>query len=233
MVVLDADSVMTGRTLVELVRTMEANPRVGLIQTVPIPARRDTLFGRLVQFAASLYSPMLATGQSFWHTDAANYWGHNAIVRIRPFVEHCTLPVLPGAPPLGGPLLSHDFVEAALMRRAGWGVYLLPSIGGSYEEVPANILDYAKRDRRWTQGSLQHLRLLRDAWPAPVEPPAFPARGPGLRRIAALASDAAGQYGLHRAALRSALRLFLAATRCFRTGRVPGRPRARSCRCWQ
>ena len=161
MVVLDADSVMTGRTLVELVRRMEANPRIGLIQTVPIPARRDTLFGRLVQFAASLYSPMLATGQSFWHTDAANYWGHNAIVRIGPFVEHCTLPVLSGDPPLGGPLLSHDFVEAALLRRAGWDVYLLPSIGGSYEEVPANILDYAKRDRRWTQGSLQHLRLLR------------------------------------------------------------------------
>ncbi len=161
MVVLDADSVMTGRTLVELVRRMEANPRIGLIQTVPIPARRDTLFGRLVQFAASLYSPMLATGQSFWHTDAANYWGHNAIVRIGPFVEHCTLPVLSGDAPLGGPLLSHDFVEAALLRRAGWDVYLLPSIGGSYEEVPANILDYAKRDRRWTQGSLQHLRLLR------------------------------------------------------------------------
>ena len=160
MVVLDADSVMTGSTLVELVRKMEANPRIGLIQTVPIPARRDTLFGRLLQFAACIYSPMLATGQSFWQTDAANYWGHNAIIRVGPFVEHCTLPVLAGNPPLGGPVLSHDFVEAALMRRAGWGVYLLPSIGGSYEEVPANILDYAKRDRRWTQGSLQHLRLL-------------------------------------------------------------------------
>ncbi len=161
MVVLDADSVMSGSTLVELVRAMEANPRIGLIQTVPIPARRDTLFGRLVQFAASLYSPMLATGQTFWQTDVANYWGHNAIIRVGPFVEHCTLPVLPGKPPLGGPILSHDFVEAALMRRAGWGVYLLASIGGSYEEVPGNILDYAKRDRRWTQGSLQHLRLLR------------------------------------------------------------------------
>ncbi len=160
MVVLDADSVMTGSTLVELVHRMEANPGIGLIQTVPIPARRDTLFGRLVQFAASVYSPMLATGQSFWQTDAANYWGHNAIVRIEPFVEHCSLPVIGGTPPLGGPVLSHDFVEAAWMRRAGWGVYLLPSIGGSYEEVPANILDYAKRDRRWTQGSLQHLRLL-------------------------------------------------------------------------
>ena len=103
---------------------------------------------------------MLATGQSFWQTDTANYWGHNAIIRIRAFADHCNLPVLPGSPPLGGAILSHDFVEAALMRRAGWQVYLLPSLGGSYEDVPDNIVDYATRDRRWTQGSLQHLRLL-------------------------------------------------------------------------
>ena len=160
MVVLDADSIMTGSVLVELVRIMEASPRAGLIQTVPIPARRDTLFGRLLQFAASLYSPMLAAGQSFWQTDAANYWGHNAIIRVRAFADHCNLPVLPGHPPLGGPILSHDFVEAALLRRAGWLVHLLPSIGGSYEEVPGNIIEYATRDRRWAQGSLQHLRLL-------------------------------------------------------------------------
>ena len=160
MVVLDADSVMCGSTMVTLVRTMEANPSAGLIQTVPVPARRTTLFGRLVQFAGCLYSPMLATGQSFWQTDAANYWGHNAIIRVRAFAEHCNLPVLPGNPPLGGAILSHDFVEAALMRRAGWQVYLLPSLGGSYEEIPDNVVDYATRDRRWTQGSLQHLRLL-------------------------------------------------------------------------
>ena len=160
MVMLDADSIMTGSLLVELVRIMEATPRAGLIQTVPIPARHDTLFGRLLQFAASLYSPMLAAGQSFWQTDAANYWGHNAIVRVQAFTDYCSLPVLPGHPPLGGPILSHDFVEAALLRRAGWPVYLLPSIGGSYEEVPGNIVEYAKRDRRWAQGSLQHLRLL-------------------------------------------------------------------------
>ena len=160
MVVLDADSVMCGSTMVELVRTMEATPNAGLIQSVPVPARRATLFGRLVQFAGCLYSPMLATGQSFWQTDTANYWGHNAIVRVRAFADHCSLPMLPGNPPMGGAILSHDFVEAALMRRAGWHVYLLPSIGGSYEEVPDNIVDYATRDRRWTQGSLQHLRLL-------------------------------------------------------------------------
>ena len=160
MVVLDADSVMTGPTLVELARAMERHPAAGLIQTVPIPARRPTFFGRLLQFAAELYSPLLATGQSFWQTDSANYWGHNAIIRVTAFTELCRLPVLSGRPPLGGAILSHDFVEAALMRRGGWNVYLLPYLGGSYEEVPGNIFDYAIRDRRWSQGSLQHLRLL-------------------------------------------------------------------------
>ena len=160
MVVLDADSIMTGPTLVALVRQMEANPQAGLVQTVPIPARRRTLFGRFIQFAASLYSPMLAAGQSFWQGDAANYWGHNAIVRVQAFTDCCRLPVLSGAPPFGGAILSHDFVEAALLRQGGWHVYLAPVLGGSYEDVPSNLIEYVKRDRRWTQGSLQHLRLL-------------------------------------------------------------------------
>ncbi len=160
MVVLDADSVMSGQSLVDLVRAMQANPMAGLIQTVPVPIRQTTLFGRLLQFAACVYSPMIATGQSFWQGDAANYWGHNAIVRLSAFIDHCDLPVLRGEPPWGGEILSHDFVEAALLRRAGWHVYLLPSVGGSYEELPGTILDYATRDRRWAQGSLQHLRLL-------------------------------------------------------------------------
>lgn len=160
MVVLDADSVMSADTLVRLVRTMDANPRAGLVQTVPLPGPQTTRFGRFIEFAAGLYGPMLAAGQSFWQGDAANYWGHNAIVRIDPFVTHCRLPVLSGAPPLGGEILSHDFVEAALLRRAGWGVYLLAGAGGSWEDVPGNLIDYARRDRRWSQGSLQHLKLL-------------------------------------------------------------------------
>ena len=160
MVVLDADSIMSGETIVSLARAMEANPRAGMMQTVPLPVQCTTVFGRVLQFAATLYGPMLAAGQSFWQADTANYWGHNAIVRVRAFVDHCRLPVLPGRPPLGGAILSHDFVEAALMRRAGWKVYLETSVAGSYEGIPANILDYATRDRRWAQGSLQHLRLL-------------------------------------------------------------------------
>ncbi len=168
-VVLDADSVMGGATLIRLIEKMHAQPEVGLIQSVPIPVGQVTLFGRMVQFAAALYSPMLAAGQSFWQGDSANYWGHNAIVRTQAFMASCGLPSLPGKPPLGGELLSHDFVEAALLRRDGWQVLLDTTTtctfrpaetADSYESMPSNLLDFAKRDRRWLQGNLQHLRLL-------------------------------------------------------------------------
>jgi membrane glycosyltransferase len=160
MVVLDADSIMSGETILTLVRTMQTFPHAGILQTVPVPVGQQTMFGRFVQFASRLYSPMLATGLCFWQCGEANYWGHNAIIRVAPFMEHCSLPVLSGQPPLGGEILSHDFVEAALMRRGGWHVYLLPDLEGSYEGVPGNMLDFAKRDRRWAQGNLQHLKLL-------------------------------------------------------------------------
>ncbi len=161
MIVLDADSIMTGDCMMSLVHTMTENPQTGLIQTVPIPVRSTTFFGRFVQFASTLYSPMLATGLAFWQTDSANYWGHNAIIRIDAFIEHCGLPSLKGNKgPFSGEILSHDFVEAALMRRAGWEVWLLADLPGSYEEVPSNILDYATRDRRWVEGNIQHLALL-------------------------------------------------------------------------
>lgn len=160
MIVLDADSVMAGDCLLKMVRAMQANPRCGLIQTIPIPVRQTTFFGRFVQYAAVLYSPMLATGLAFWQTDAANYWGHNAIIRMRAFIDHCGLPTLAGKAPFGGDILSHDFVEAAMLRRAQWDVFLLADLEGSYEEVPCNIIDYAKRDRRWVQGNIQHLGIL-------------------------------------------------------------------------
>nr|WP_198034543.1 glucans biosynthesis glucosyltransferase MdoH [Halomonas sp. 1513] len=160
LVVLDADSLMGGRSLLQMISTMQREPELGLLQTVPIPVRQATLFGRFTQFAAALYSPMLAAGQAFWQGDCANYWGHNAILRTRAFMAHCGLPALSGRPPLGGDIMSHDFVEAALLRRGGWRVRLDASITASFEELPGNLLDYARRDRRWTQGNLQHLRLL-------------------------------------------------------------------------
>ncbi|HJS88800.1 MAG TPA: glucans biosynthesis glucosyltransferase MdoH [Steroidobacteraceae bacterium] len=159
-IVLDADSIMSGEALVGLARLMDANPQAGIIQALPLPAGRETLFARLIQFAARLSSPMLASGLAWWQLADGNYWGHNAILRLKAFAAHCDLPRLPGAPPLGGEILSHDFVEAAFMRRAGFQVWLVPEDSGSWEEVPSNIIDYAARDRRWAQGNLQHLGLL-------------------------------------------------------------------------
>lgn len=130
------------------------------MQALPMPAGRETLFARLIQFAAHLNSPMLANGLVYWQLGEGNYWGHNAILRLRQFAEFCDLPKLPGKPPLGGEILSHDFVEAAFMRRAGYQVWLAADVTGSWEEVPSNVIDYAARDRRWAQGNLQHLGLL-------------------------------------------------------------------------
>lgn len=160
MVVLDADSLMTGKALVQLVAAMEAYQDAGLIQTLPVVVNRNTLFARAHQFAARLYGPLMAAGLAYWHLGDSNYWGHNAIIRTRAFINHAGLPDLPGKPPFGGHILSHDFVEAALIRRAGWKVYLAPDIRGSYEESPPSLLDFAERDRRWCQGNLQHSRIV-------------------------------------------------------------------------
>ena len=160
MIVFDADSVMAGTALVRLVRLMDRHPRAGIIQTVPAVVNRESLFARVQQFASRAYGPMLAAGLQFWQLGESYYWGHNAIIRCEPFMKHCGLSRLPGEAPLGGEILSHDFVEAALMGRAGWEVWLTNDIDGSYEEAPPTFLDELKRDRRWCQGNLQHLRLL-------------------------------------------------------------------------
>jgi membrane glycosyltransferase len=160
MLILDADSLMTGDTVVRLVAAMDAHPKVALIQTLPIVVNAKTLFARWQQFAGRLYGPLIAAGIAWWHGSEGNYWGHNAIIRISAFAQYAGLPELKGRKPFGGHILSHDFIEAALMRRGGWGIQMAPTVGGSYEEVPPSLLDFAARDRRWCQGNLQHLAVL-------------------------------------------------------------------------
>ena len=160
MIVLDADSLMTGECIVSLVAAMEADPRAGIIQSLPLILNRNTLFARVQQFAARVTGPVIATGLAEWSGRDGNYWGHNAIIRTRAFAAHCGLPDLRGRPPFGGHVLSHDFVEAALIRRAGWAVYMLPGLEGSYEESPPSLIDLSVRDRRWCQGNLQHSRIM-------------------------------------------------------------------------
>jgi membrane glycosyltransferase len=160
MITLDADSLMEGETMIRLAGAMERNPHVGLIQTTPVVINRHSLFARVEQFASRLYGPMLARGIAWWSGDQGNYWGHNAIIRVRAFAEQAGLPQLPGRKPFGGHILSHDFVEAALLRRAGWQVHMAPSLRGSYEESPPSLADLIARDRRWCQGNLQHIGVV-------------------------------------------------------------------------
>ena len=160
MIVLDADSLIDAPTLQQLVRAMLHDPDLGILQTAPQLIGAKTFFGRLQQFAACVYGPVITRGLGAWSGDSGNYWGHNAIIRMTAFAEQCGLPKLKGRKPFGGFVLSHDFVEAALMRRAGWKVRMATDCGGSWEESPPSLIDIAIRDRRWAQGNLQHMKII-------------------------------------------------------------------------
>src|SRR5258706_9739936 len=160
MIVLDADSLIDAPTLLLLVQTMEADPNLGILQTSPQLIGARTFFGRLQQFAACVYGPVITRGLAAWSGDSCNYWGHNAIIRMKAFADNCGLPTLKGRKPFGGHVLSHDFVEAALIRRGGWKVRMATDCGGSWEESPPSLIDVAIRDRRWAQGNLQHMKII-------------------------------------------------------------------------
>ncbi|KAF7599541.1 MAG: glucan biosynthesis glucosyltransferase H [Candidatus Dactylopiibacterium carminicum] len=168
MVVLDADSVMSGECLTGLVKLMEANPRAGIIQTVPRPCGQTTLHARAQQFASRVTGSLFTAGMQFWQLGDSHYWGHNAIIRIEAFMRHCGLARLEGEGRLSGDVLSHDFIEAALIRRAGYHVWVVPDLPGSFEQVPCNLLDELQRDRRWCLGNMLNARLI-------VEPGLTPA----------------------------------------------------------
>jgi membrane glycosyltransferase len=173
MVVLDADSVMTGDCLTRLVRVMEAHPDAGIVQTAPRACGHETLHARIQQFGSRVYGPLFTAGMHYWQLGESHYWGHNAILRVAPFIEHCALAPLPGQTSLSGDVMSHDFVEAALMRRAGWKVWIAYDLEGSYEQVPPNLLTEVQRDRRWCHGNLQNSRLMFEPGLHPVHRTVF------------------------------------------------------------
>ncbi len=154
--ILDADSLMTGDTLVRLAAAMEGHDDVALIQTLPVIVNGATVFARMQQFSGRMYGPVIAHGVAWWHGSESNYWGHNALIRTAAFAAHGGLPELQGTTPFRGTVLSHDFVEAALLRRGGWALHMIPTLEGSYEEGPPTLTDMLVRDRRWCQGNLQH-----------------------------------------------------------------------------
>jgi membrane glycosyltransferase len=159
-IVLDADSVMSGPAMLRLVRIMQANPQLGIVQTLVTGMPTTSAFARIFQFGMRLGLRSYTLGGALWQADCGPYWGHNAILRLAPFKAHCHLPILPGKPPLGGHILSHDQVEAVLMRKAGYEVRVLPDEEGSWEENPPTLPEFIRRDLRWCQGNMQYWRLL-------------------------------------------------------------------------
>ena len=160
MLVLDADSLMDGRTILGMARIMQAHPRLGILQSLICAVPADSAFARCFQFGMRAAMRAYTPGYAWWSGDCGPFWGHNAMVRIAPFADQCHLPVLPGKPPFGGPILSHDQVEAALMRKAGYEVRVMPEESGSFEGNPPTLGQFAQRDLRWCQGNLQYVRLL-------------------------------------------------------------------------
>ena len=160
MLPLDADSLMSGEAILRLTRMMQAHPKLGILQSLVVGMPSTSAFARIFQFGMRHGMRTYTMGQAWWTADCGPFWGHNALVRIKPFKDECHLPILPGAPPFGGHVLSHDQVEATMMRRAGFEVRVLPEERGSWEENPPTMLDFAKRDVRWCQGNLQYIKLL-------------------------------------------------------------------------
>jgi len=158
--VLDADSVMGAQTVLRMADELAADPSCALVQTVARVLPGDTLWQRFQSFAGEVYGTLLGRAFTMWTGPQANFFGHNAMVRLAAFATSAGLPHLASGRPKGGVILSHDFVEAALLVRAGWGVKMLPEVTQSFEEAPPTLPAHAKRDRRWCQGNMQHLRLL-------------------------------------------------------------------------
>ncbi|TBW38987.1 glucans biosynthesis glucosyltransferase MdoH [Siculibacillus lacustris] len=160
MLVLDADSFLGGSSILRMVRIMQANPMLGILQSLVVGMPSRSPFARIFQFGMRHGMRSYTMGASWWAGDCGPYWGHNAVIRIAPFKAHCDLPLLPGKGPLAGHVLSHDQIEAALMRRAGFEVRVLPEEIDSYEENPPHIAEFTRRDLRWCQGNMQYRRLI-------------------------------------------------------------------------
>ena len=154
---LDADSFMTADAVLRLVRIMQSDPKLGIVQSLVVGLPSTSAFARLFQFGMRLGMRSYTIGSAWWQADCGPYWGHNALLRLAPFMAHCDLQAVADG---GQQILSHDQIEAVLMRRAGYEVRVLPFEDQSFEENPATLLEFIRRDLRWCQGNMQYWRLL-------------------------------------------------------------------------
>jgi membrane glycosyltransferase len=167
-VTLDTDSFMTSAAILRLVRMMQADDRLGILQGLVVGLPSTSAFARIFQFGMRLGMRSWTIGSAWWQADCGPYWGHNAAIRLKPFIAHCHIPMLPEGGVLGGHVLSHDQIEAALMRRAGFDVRVLPEENLGWEENPPTLIEFIRRDQRWCQGTLQYGFFLSEPGLKPV-----------------------------------------------------------------
>ena len=167
-VTLDADSFMTSDAILRLVRLMQANPRLGILQGLVVGLPSTSAFARIFQFGMRLGMRSYTIGSAWWQGDCGPYWGHNAALRLKPFIEHCALPIMTTDGTQDRHILSHDQIEAALMRAAGYEVRVLPEENLGWEENPPTLIEFIRRDLRWCQGNMQYWRFLVHPGLAPV-----------------------------------------------------------------
>ena len=160
MVLLDADSIMSGETIVRLVGIMANSPRLGILQSLIVGVLCPSLFARLFEFGHRHALRCSIASSAWWQGDRCQYWGHNAVIRLAPFAGYCEMPFLPGKGPFSGHIFCHDQIEASFMHRAGYEVRVLPEESGSYEGVPPTLFDFNKRNNRWCQGNLKNIRVV-------------------------------------------------------------------------
>jgi membrane glycosyltransferase len=159
-VTLDADSYMSADAIIRLVRIMQVDPRIGILQGLVVGLPSMSLFARIFQFGMRLGMRSYTIGSAWWQSDCGPYWGHNAALRLEPFIKHCELPLLAGGGEEERHILSHDQIEAALMRAAGYHVRVVPREDLGWEESPPTLLEFMRRDLRWCQGNMQYWRFL-------------------------------------------------------------------------
>ena len=124
------------------------------------PARRCSRAHPAVR-SRRLRADVRARACNWWQAGDGNYWGHNAIIRIRAFVEHCR----PAG--LSGQAAARRRDPQPRLRRGGAhaprrleGVAAPATSTAATRRRPPTLIDYAARDRRWCQGNLQHIRLI-------------------------------------------------------------------------
>jgi membrane glycosyltransferase len=159
MLLLDADSLMTGETVVRLVRMMQNRPELGILQSVIVGVLNPSFFARVFEFGHRHALRCSIVGSEWWQADRCQFWGHNAVIRLAPFSQYCEMPYLPGKGPFSGHIICHDQIEASFMHRAGYEVRVLPQECGSYEGIPPTVLEFMKRNHRWCQGNLKNLKV--------------------------------------------------------------------------